>query len=256
MQSRDPIRLARLELLRGLYAAETAKSENSYLSHHADERFLRGTEQVFDWYRARLGPLDDKRILDWGCRHAPDACLLALEGASHIEGCDVVEATDYADFHQASGLIYSKLTHPFQLPYADASFDVVIGSGVLEHVPMPYESIRELSRVCRDDATLVITYLPNSWSVHEMRARRAATDRTAAGDAHHLRTYRLHRVRDLLMSVGFVPVEIGYQTHFDLLPLPAEPTPRTAVLSAVGRRLGAAMIAPCIAVVAAKRSYL
>jgi len=102
---------------------------------------------------------------------------------------------------------------------------------------------------------LVITFLPNRWSLHELRARRTAADLHRAGEAHHLRTYRLGRARDLLQSTGFVVRTAGFQTHFDLLPLEPSAGAGRHVLSRTGRALGIGRLAPCLALVAERLDY-
>ena len=55
----------------------------------------------------------------------------------------------YEAFFEYSGLRYRRLEHSNLLPYEDSTFDMVIASGVLEHVPMDYESLKELYRVLK-----------------------------------------------------------------------------------------------------------
>jgi 2-polyprenyl-3-methyl-5-hydroxy-6-metoxy-1,4-benzoquinol methylase len=66
-----------------------------------------------------------------------------------------------------AALKYSQLTHSYP---ADL-FDVVIGSGVLEHVPIDSESRKELYRVIRPDGYFVMTMLPNRYSYTEFLNR-------------------------------------------------------------------------------------
>jgi SAM-dependent methyltransferase len=42
-----------------------------------------------------------------------------------------------------------------QLPFADASFDVVVGNHMLYHVPDPARAVAELARVLRDDGVVI-----------------------------------------------------------------------------------------------------
>jgi SAM-dependent methyltransferase len=253
--SPDAVRAARLDLLRRLYAEQQQRRPDDYLRAHAAPDFVRGTEQVYEWYHGWLPR--HGRLLDWGCRHAPDACLLTAEatGELSIDGCDTVEPGSYDVFHGAAGLRYRRLDHEYELPYETGSFDAVVAAGVLEHVPMEYESLKELSRVTRTGGVLVITFLPNRWSLHERRARRAAVDLHRAGDAHHLRTYRLSAVRERLQSTGFVVRRAGHQTHFDLLPLEPSAGVARQVLSRTGRAVGIGRLAPCLAIVAERLDY-
>jgi ubiquinone/menaquinone biosynthesis C-methylase UbiE len=52
------------------------------------------------------------------------------------------------------------LSEIVKLPYPDDSFDAVLASGVLEHVPLDYESLKELHRVLRVRGRMIVTYLP------------------------------------------------------------------------------------------------
>ena len=57
------------------------------------------------------------------------------------------------------------------LPFDNNSFDCVIGSGVLEHVAMDYESLKEIYRILKPDGRLIITFLPNKFSYAEFMVR-------------------------------------------------------------------------------------
>jgi SAM-dependent methyltransferase len=61
---------------------------------------------------------------------------------------------------------------PVALPFDDASFDAVLGCGVLEHVERPVESLAELRRVLRRGGRLFVYKLPNRFSYLEAIARR------------------------------------------------------------------------------------
>src|SRR5262249_37455827 len=92
------------------------------------------------------------------------------------------------------------------LPYPKHTFDAVIASGVLEHTALEYESLKELYRVMKPDGILVITYLPNRWSVQEWKLR-AIQKRN-----FHQRYYGMGEACRLLKRCGFCPVVADYQT--------------------------------------------
>jgi SAM-dependent methyltransferase len=168
--------------------------------------------QTFRFYESYLPA--SGRILDWGCRHAPDACLIRLRlgDAVDIDGCDVASEDQYQLFYESVCLRYERLTHPVGLPYLDDYFDAVVGSGVIEHVPFDYESLKELHRVLKPGGRLILTYIPNTYSVDEWWRR--FRKRPA-----HLRRYTKSQVRDLLLHTGFRPLVLGFQDRIDLLPL-------------------------------------
>ncbi len=65
------------EILSKLYAEQlTLTSAVPYLREHAQSRVVNGQVAVFRWYRQFLPAAGT--LLDWGCNHAPDSCLLRV----------------------------------------------------------------------------------------------------------------------------------------------------------------------------------
>lgn len=145
------------------------------------------------------------RVLEWGCHHALDSCVyrMRLGSAVELHGCDVVAEDAYRPFHQDCGLSYTRLHHPWQLPYPDAHFDVVTSNGVLEHVPDDAASLREIARILRPAGTFVLTCLPNRWSYTEAFQRHR-------GQVAHDRLYTLGQARRMLEAVGLRVREARY----------------------------------------------
>jgi ubiquinone/menaquinone biosynthesis C-methylase UbiE len=137
-----------------------------------NDTILKRHIDAFDIYKKCLKT--PTRILDWGFRYAVDAYLIRTYFAEQAEiyGCDVTEEKKQNFLYDYAQLKYSQLTHQYKLPYDNSYFDVVIGSGVLEHVPNDYESLKELYRIIRNDGYLIITFLPNHLSYTEFIARK------------------------------------------------------------------------------------
>jgi SAM-dependent methyltransferase len=87
----------------------------------------------------------DYRVLDVGCGSRPYEPLFTRSGAAYV-GLDV-EGNPHADLH---GLADA-------LPVEDASFDVVLCTQVLEHVPDPAAVVRELRRVLRPGGRALVS---------------------------------------------------------------------------------------------------
>mgnify|MGYP000753228485 CR=1 FL=1 len=120
---------ANLEHYRRRYAALKPGWE------HATARFQR-------WIAARLTP--DSRVLDLGCGRGGVVERLGTTG--QWAGCD----PDWRSLkeHRVVGLWRSQALSE-RLPFANATFDVVIASWVLEHLPQPATTWREVARVLR-----------------------------------------------------------------------------------------------------------
>ena len=195
------------ELLTRLYREQVeATGSTPYLTEHASHEFVKHQVNVFLWYLQYLPP--SGAILDWGCNHGPDTCLLRRVFGERYDlyACDFVRESEFRAFRDYAKPRYTQLTSPLALPYADSTFDVVIGSGVLEHTAMDQEALKALFRVMKPDGALIISYLPYRWSWSEWHRRRVRK-----ADFHR-RLYGMRETETLLKHCGFYPLEIGYQT--------------------------------------------
>jgi ubiquinone/menaquinone biosynthesis C-methylase UbiE len=62
-----------------------------------------------------------------------------------------------------------------RLPFADATFDLVLAIEVLEHVPVPDRALREIQRVCRRDLVASVPFEP-IWRVGNVARGRYVRD--------------------------------------------------------------------------------
>ncbi len=194
------------QLLSRLYTEQlTLTPDDAYLADHARPRIVSGQVAAFRWYRQFLPPTG--AVLDWGCNHAPDSCLLRASGGDYaLHGCDFRQPGHFRAFHDFADLQFRPLAHPHHIPYHDAHFDAVIASGVLEHAVWEYESLKELHRLLRPGGVLVITYLPNRLSVQEWLLR-------SVHKKGHLRLYGRAATRRMLLGTGFEVLDARFQAE-------------------------------------------
>jgi SAM-dependent methyltransferase len=194
--------------LERLYCQQALRAPDAYLGDHGNARQVLNHVHTFRWYAPYLPA--GGALLDWGCRHAPDSCLLRAVYCDSfaLHGSDFVEPEQYGAFRDHSGMTYTKLNHPWVLPFDTHAFDVIIGSGTLEHTALDYESLKELYRVLKNDGMLVISYLPNAWSYREF------VNRVLRKRKFHRRLYHKREIVRLLKRAGFYPLDLRYQTFF------------------------------------------
>ncbi|WGY72249.1 methyltransferase domain-containing protein [Burkholderia cepacia] len=183
----------------GIYSAyiKSAIGNDATLDRHA---------RTLELYASYIS--DDAKVLDWGCRHAPDSCMLrVLYPDLDIHGCDIA-GDDFQEFHGFANLDFRVLEHEYVLPYQDGFFDVVLGSGVLEHVAFEQHSIEQIWRVLKPDGIFIVTFLPNHTSLTENMSR------AMKNYNGHNRLYRLEYAKNIFLRSGFVVEACGYHQVF------------------------------------------
>lgn len=94
-----------------------------------------------------------------------------------------------------------------RLPFADKSFDCVICSEVLEHIPDHEAAIKELIRILKPDGTFVVS-VPRYYS--EKICWLVSHD-YCHSEGGHIRIYRKKDLQKMLMKEGFTCWKINYK---------------------------------------------
>ena len=164
----------------------------------------------------RLDIRPGHRLLDAGCgegRH----CFGAIERGATVVGLDL----DFDAMRLASKRLRKRGAEcgrmgamlqgdAFHLPYADASFDRIICSEVMEHVHDYRAAIRELYRVARPGAKIAIT-IPTATSEH-LYLRLG--DEYFESPGGHIRIFRPRDLAEGMAAAGFDAVGCGFAHGF------------------------------------------
>ena len=128
------------------------------------------------------------RILDVGCGTGGNLQLLAEFGVP--EGVDV--SAEALEFCRARGLPKVKQGAAESLPYQDASFDVITGLDVVEHLDDDVAGLREMRRVLRPAGRLLVMVpaFMFLWGVQD-------------DISHHRRRYTASELNARLSEAGF-----------------------------------------------------
>ena len=116
----------------------------------------------------RLGVRPGDRMLDLGCgfgRHAFQAARLGAEVVAFDAGADEVRKVMDTfgamavggELDPESARVGSVQGNALALPFGDGSFDRVVASEVLEHIPEDDVAMAELTRVLRPGGTMAVT---------------------------------------------------------------------------------------------------
>ena len=96
------------------------------------------------------------RLLDIGCGSKPYQEMFAPYVSQHV-------GTDYSDTEFKA--IMDVAADVTALPFADASFDTLLCTEVIEHVPNPNLAFQEMARVLKPGGYLLLT-TPQTWETH------------------------------------------------------------------------------------------
>jgi SAM-dependent methyltransferase len=156
----------------------------------ADERhwWYRGRRRVI---RAALDALPlpaGAEVLDAGCGSGRTLEELADYGT--VTGIELNEQA--AEVARARGHGEVRIGRLEELPWPEASFDLITCLDVLEHTPDDRATLTELGRVCRPQGWLLLTVpaYPGLWSMHDEAN-------------HHFRRYSRARLRAVAAGAGW-----------------------------------------------------
>lgn len=158
----------------------------------------------------RLGVGPGTSVIDVGCgagRHSFEAFRRGADVVAFdqsAEDLNDVDAILTAMAEQGEAPVAAKAEavkgDALDLPYPDGTFDVVIASEILEHVPEDDRAIDELVRVLKPGGQLAVTvprWLPEKicWMF---------SDEYHANEGGHIRIYHADQLRDKVVARGVV----------------------------------------------------
>jgi ubiquinone/menaquinone biosynthesis C-methylase UbiE len=159
----------------------------------------------------KLGLGEGDRLVDGGCgegRHVIHACLEhnVLGLGIDISLRDLTIASErfqpFANYNSRSYFALQQ-TDATCLPFADNSFDKIICSEVLEHIPDYVGVLREIKRVLKPNGTFAIS-VPRAWPEKICWWLSADYHQVEGG---HIRIFNASQLRSEVEAIDFAFVE-------------------------------------------------
>ena len=118
--------------------------------------FMRGDRAVYAQMCAWMEPVvRHKQVLELATGTGMIARQI-VHAADHVEATDASrDMIAQARRRAHSARLHFSVQDMFYLPYADASFDVIIVSNALHIVPEPEKALAQIRRVLKDDGVLI-----------------------------------------------------------------------------------------------------
>lgn len=151
---------------KNIYAAY---ADNIYSKRFASKNPLRKYAHTQQYDAVANKVRTDETVLDAGCGEGVLSCLLAKKGVTvvgvDISGPNIVAAKKLAREWGVEDKTTFMVGDAENLPFPDASFDVVVSSHVLEHLPNFHKGLSEIHRVTRGKAVVALPTICNPASV-------------------------------------------------------------------------------------------
>lgn len=185
-----------------------AEFENRYHRAESGHWWFAGRRDLLSALVQEAGPDLASRILDVGCSGGATIRRLHEDGYSQVTGIDI-SAEAIAQCRR-NGLSDVHLMDGQAPDFPDASFDIILASDVLEHVPDERSAVHAWFRLLRPGGVLIalVPAFMALWSPHDEANQ-------------HRKRYRLAELRSCLEACGFETRRASYWNFLLFFPAAA-----------------------------------
>lgn len=145
-------------------------TNEEYNKKHLDVNiYIKNLEDTFPHFNEEVS---GKNVLDIGCSHGIEAIAISILGAKEVWGIDIridiSRASELRSSLAPKVLINFSEMDASHTSFPDEKFDVVVSVDSFEHFSDPYEVLKEIRRVTRNDGRIFITsgVWSNPWGAH------------------------------------------------------------------------------------------
>lgn len=184
--------------------ADAVLKEYRDVAPHYDRRWAFYVEETVRATLSRLELEPGERLLDVGC--GTGVLLTGLSSAvpeAKLSGVDPSPVMLEMARRRLDEAVLLERSYAERLPFADATFDVVVSTSALHYFRNPLGALREMARVLRPSGRLVLT----DWC-DDYVACRIFDLWLRIFNRAHFRTYGEKECRQLLEQAGFGAVRV------------------------------------------------
>jgi SAM-dependent methyltransferase len=165
-----------------------------------------GRRTLFSRIIEDLGLSREAAVLDVGTGTGTNLRMLRNLGFNRVIGLD--QSPDAIQFCAEKGLGDVQLGDLCHLPFSDNSFDLVLATDIVEHIPNDMSAMREIRRVLKAGGHLLLTVpaFQLLWGLQD-------------DVSHHQRRYRMPNLLGKLLAAGLSPQRYFYFNYLLFLPI-------------------------------------
>jgi ubiquinone/menaquinone biosynthesis C-methylase UbiE len=179
-------------------APDPVVREYAAAARHYDEKWAFYVDATTRQTMARLSLQAADRVLDVGCGTGELLARLAAKYPdARLAGLDPVPGMLEVAKGKLSGKVELRVGWANELPWPDASFDIVVSCNMFHYITHPVEAVREMERVLRPGGRIVIT----DWCDDYLACRLCNLYLRLTSRAHY-KTYRQAECASLLKEAG------------------------------------------------------
>lgn len=159
------------------------------------------------------------RILDIGCGNGSLSNFIAQQGHEVVgveeseSGVNIAQQS-YPDCKFIAASIYD-----FPYDQLENSFDIIISTEVIEHLPYPRELAKVAKRCLKNDGTLILTTPYHGYLKNLALAVTGKLDShfTALWDGGHIKFFSVKTLSALLLEQGFTDLQFKFAGRYPFL---------------------------------------
>ena len=198
-----------------------SKPEYSYqtsVSGHHHDYLLKPLMEMISASAKRVEG-EKVRILDIGCGNGSLSNLIAqrgyeVVGVEESESGVKIAQQSYPDCEFIAASIYD---FPYQ--QLQNSFDIIISTEVIEHLPYPRELAKVAKRCLKNDGTVILTTPYHGYFKNLVLAITGKLDKhfTVLWDGGHIKFFSVKTLSTLLLEQGFADLQFKFAGRYPLL---------------------------------------